>query len=99
MKGTVPALGISAREAAARFSFLLSIPVIALAAALELWTLLTQPAAVDWLRLANGFVVAFFSAYLTIRWFLLLLERSGMLPFVIYRLLLAGVIIGVFWSD
>ncbi|MCZ6499769.1 MAG: undecaprenyl-diphosphate phosphatase [Gammaproteobacteria bacterium] len=92
------ALGMT-REAAARFSFLLSIPVIALAAALELWTLLTQPAAVDWLRLANGFVVAFFSAYLTIRWFLLLLERSGMLPFVIYRLLLAGVIIGVFWSD
>ncbi len=92
------ALGMT-REAAARFSFLLSIPVIALAAALELWTLLTQPAAVDWPGLASGFVVAFFSAYLTIRWFLLLLERIGMLPFVIYRLLLAAIIFGVFWTD
>jgi undecaprenyl-diphosphatase len=47
--------------------------------------------------LASGFVVAFFSAYLSIRWFLLLLERIGMLPFVIYRLLLAAVIFAVFW--
>ncbi|MCZ6763273.1 MAG: undecaprenyl-diphosphatase, partial [Gammaproteobacteria bacterium] len=90
------ALGMT-REAAARFSFLLSIPVIALAAALELRALLTQSAAVDWPGLAIGVVVAFCSAYLTIRWFLSLLNRHGMLPFVIYRLLLAAVIIGVFW--
>ncbi|MCH8894963.1 MAG: undecaprenyl-diphosphate phosphatase [Proteobacteria bacterium] len=90
------ALGMT-REAAARFSFLLSIPVIALAAALELRALLTQSAAVDWPGLAIGVVVAFCSAYLTIRWFLSLLNRHGMLPFVIYRLLLAAVIVGVFW--
>ena len=76
-----------------------SLKVIALAASLELWALLAQPAAVDWLGLASGFFVAFFSAYLTIRWFLMLLERIGILPFVIYRLLLAAVIIGVFWTD
>ncbi|MCH7508661.1 MAG: undecaprenyl-diphosphate phosphatase [Proteobacteria bacterium] len=91
------ALGMT-REAAARFSFLLSIPVIALAVVLELWALLTQPETVDWPGMVIGVLVAFFSAYLTIRWFLSLLERIGMLPFVIYRLLLAAVIFGVFWS-
>ncbi|MCH9026457.1 MAG: undecaprenyl-diphosphate phosphatase [Proteobacteria bacterium] len=90
------ALGMT-REAAARFSFLLSIPVIALAAALELWVLMKQPAAVDWSVFAIGAVVAFVSAYLTIGWFLSLLERIGMLPFVIYRLLMAAVIVGVSW--
>ena len=92
------ALGMN-REAAARFSFLLSIPVITMAAGLELWTLLGQTETVDWVGLASGFMVAFFSAYLSIRWFLLLLERIGMLPFVIYRLLLAAVIFAVFWPD
>lgn len=91
------ALGMT-REAAARFSFLLSIPVIALAVVLELWVLLTQPEKVYWPGMVIGVLVAFFSAYLTIRWFLLLLERIGMLPFVMYRLLLAAVIFGVFWS-
>ena len=70
-----------------------------MAAGLELWTLLGQTAVVDWVGLASGFVVAFFSAYLSIRWFLLLLERIGMLPFVIYRLLLAAAIFVVFWPD
>jgi len=75
----------------------LSIPVIAMAAAYELWTLMVQPTSVEWSSLAGGLVVSFLSAYLSIRWFLALLEKIGMLPFVIYRLLLATVILVVFW--
>jgi undecaprenyl-diphosphatase len=35
-------------------------------------------------------------AYITIDWFLRLLDRIGMLPFVIYRLILGGVLLYLF---
>lgn len=85
------ALGLS-REAAARFSFLLAVPVIALAAMLELWQLLQQVEPVQWGILALAVLVAGLSAYACIGWFLRLLQRVSMWPFAIYRMLLAGVI-------
>ena len=85
------ALGLS-REAAARFSFLLAVPAIALAAMLELWQLLQQPAPVQWGTLALAVLVAGLSAYACIGWFLRLLQRVSMWPFAVYRMLLAGVI-------
>lgn len=83
------------RQAAARFSFLLSIPVLALAGghqAAELMTDPNTPAAV-WHELFVGAVLSGLSAYLCIHVFLKLLERIGMWPFVIYRLLLGGVLL------
>ena len=79
------ALGLT-RSAAARFSFLLSIPVILMAGGYESLKLFQQSAAVAWGSLLLGAGVAFISAYLCIRLFMLLIERVGMLPFVIYRL-------------
>jgi undecaprenyl-diphosphatase len=81
------ALGLDAR-AAARFSFLLSIPVIALAGSYEALALLRTPAPVHWQALALGALVAGLSAYACIHLFLRLLERIGFLPFVIYRVVL-----------
>jgi len=81
------ALGLNAR-AAARFSFLLSIPVIALAGGYEALGLLRAPAPVHWEALALGALVAGVSAYACIHLFLRLLERIGFLPFVIYRVVL-----------
>jgi undecaprenyl-diphosphatase len=81
------ALGLDAR-AAARFSFLLSIPVIALAGSYEALALLRTPAPVHWQALALGALVAGLSAYACIELFLRLLERIGFLPFVIYRVVL-----------
>jgi undecaprenyl-diphosphatase len=89
------ALGLS-REAAARFSFLLAVPVIALAAMLEFGQLLQQPAPVPWGILALAAFVAGLSAYACIAWFLRLLKRVSMWPFAIYRVLLAGVLLVVF---
>lgn len=80
-------LGLS-REAAARFSFLLSIPVIILAGLLSVKDLLEQAAPVAWVDLGLGTLAAGISAYLCIHVFLALIARIGMLPFVIYRLLL-----------
>lgn len=82
-------LGLS-RSAAARFSFLLSIPVIVLAGGLNIIDLVRGDAVVDWTSLLLGTVLSGLSAYLCIHVFLKLLERIGMLPFVIYRLLLGA---------
>lgn len=81
------------RQGAARFSFLLSIPIIASAGALKFWQLLESGAAVDWWTLALGTVVAGVTAYLCIALFLRLLDRIGLMPFVYYRLALAALLL------
>jgi undecaprenyl-diphosphatase len=88
-------LGLS-RQAAARFSFLLSIPVIVLAGGLLTLDLIKSPDLVDWRAMTIGVVTSAITAYLCIHFFLKLLERIGMLPFVIYRLLLGAVLIYLF---
>ncbi len=77
------------RQSAARFSFLLSIPVIASAGALKAWELAQGTAPVDWGILAFGAVVSGVTAYLCIALFLRLLDRLGLMPFVYYRVMLA----------
>jgi len=85
-------LGLT-REAAARFSFLLSIPAIFLPGMLKTVELSQSEGAVDWMALIMGAVLSGISAYLCIHFFLKLLERIGMTPFVIYRLFLGGVLL------
>ncbi len=85
-------LGLT-REASARFSFLLAVPVILAAAVLETASLLERPEPADWSALAIGAGVSAIVAYLTIRWFLAFLGRIGMLPFAIYRMALALAIV------
>ncbi len=82
------------RQAAARFSFLLSIPVIVAAGALETTALLGGPAPTDWTPLWVGAVVSGAVAYATIKIFIALLGRIGMAPFAVYRLLLGALL---FW--
>lgn len=89
------ALGLT-RTAAARFSFLLSIPVISLAGLLKVLELSQSSEPVQWGYIMVGTGVAFVSAYLCIGWFLRVLEKIGLMPFVIYRLLL-GVILLLFF--
>ena len=88
-------LGLS-REGAARFSFLLSIPVIVLAGGLSTLDLLQEPVPVDWGSMIIGVVTSAITAYACIHFFLKLLERIGMLPFVIYRLVLGAVLLALF---
>lgn len=86
------ALGLK-RESAARFSFLLSIPVVALAGllkALEAWS---SQAPVAWDAMFAGTMISFVCAYATIHFFLMLVERVGLVPFVLYRLVLGVVLL------
>jgi len=84
------------REAAARFSFLLSIPTILMAGGYKGMQLVTESVAVDWLAMSVGVALSALTAYLCIHLFLQLLERIGMFPFVLYRLLLGGVLLYFF---
>jgi len=85
-------LGLT-REAASRFSFLLSIPTILASSTLVTRDLLQQPAAVDWAALATAVLLSGLAAYLAIHLFLRFIERIGMWPFVLYRLALGAVIL------
>jgi undecaprenyl-diphosphatase len=90
------ALGLS-RSASARFSFLLSIPVILMAGGYESVKLLQQPGPVAWNEILLGTTVAALSAYLCIELFMRLIERIGMLPFVVYRILLGVFLLLLFY--
>ncbi|MDM8569686.1 undecaprenyl-diphosphate phosphatase [Thiotrichales bacterium HSG1] len=78
-------LGLN-RQAAAKFSFLLAIPVIILAGVSETINLLNQDITVYWQVLWLAVIFSALSAYLCIKVFMDLLDRIGILPFVLYRL-------------
>ncbi|MDF2180063.1 undecaprenyl-diphosphate phosphatase [Aliiglaciecola sp. CAU 1673] len=82
------------RESAARFSFLLSIPTIMGAGLLLSLDLAESTEPVDWQAMIYGLLFSFVSAYLCIKLFLGWISRIGMLPFVIYRLVLGTVLLG-----
>jgi undecaprenyl-diphosphatase len=84
-------LGLN-RSTAARFTFLLSIPVIAGAGLLKGMQLVQASVAVDWVLLVSAALLAAVTAYACIALFLRLLERFGLMPFVYYRIALAAVL-------
>lgn len=88
-------LGLTA-SAAARFSFLLSIPVIVLAGGVETLDYLEVASLDDMNDLFIGAIISAVSAYLCIYYFLKLLDSIGMTPFVIYRLILGGVLLSLY---
>jgi undecaprenyl-diphosphatase len=82
-------LGLS-REAAARFSFLLSIPVVALASAMGVYDLLSGKAGAA-IRIGDfflGAVIAAVAGYAVIAFLLAVLKRAGVAPFMGYRVVL-----------
>jgi undecaprenyl-diphosphatase len=90
----------AARTDAARFSFLLSTPVILGASILAGWRLIQQctqagdsMAPIPWEVLVAGVLSASITGFLCIRYFLRYLQTKSFVPFVIYRFLLAGVVL------
>ena len=74
------------RAAAARFSFLLAIPIIAASGLLRGIELLHDGTeSVEWLILLYAIFISAVVAYFCIHYFLQLIKRIGFLPFVIYR--------------
>ena len=86
------ALGLS-RSGAARFSFLLAIPGIGAAGAYEGLKLVTSPSPSTGSRWSSGVVFAALSGIACIHFLIRFIERIGLLPFTVYRLILAAVIV------
>ena len=84
------------RTAAARLSFLMAIPIIALAGIWQLRESLTSDVPVDWAVLVFGTAVSVAVAYSCIHWFLHFLQRHGLLVFVVYRIALGGILLWAF---
>ncbi len=87
-------LGLS-RTLAARVAFLLAIPAIAGAALLAGLQAPVADAAAQPVDIFVGTLVAGLSAWICVHYFIALVERTGMLPYVIYRLVLGAVLLVV----
>jgi undecaprenyl-diphosphatase len=81
------------RQDAARFSFLLSAPVILLAAGYKFVEMVASDVIVEWGQLGLGVLVSCVVAYISIEFFMRVVTRIGLAPFAIYRLILAAVIL------
>lgn len=88
-----------ARPAAARFSFLLAIPIGVLAAAHSaLGTVLHgTPPQVGWPATWVGIAVSAVAGYLVIGWLLGWLRQRSLAVFAVYRVILAVLILAMFW--
>jgi undecaprenyl-diphosphatase len=85
-------LGLT-REDSARFSFLLSIPIILASGLALVGANRTASAAIDSMTLGYAAAVSALVAFLTIHFFMRLLPRVGVLPFVIYRILFGALLL------
>ena len=82
------------REQAARFSFLLSTPIIFGAAIFKIPELLKTGITAP---ILFGILAAAISGYLAIKYMLRFIQKVGYAPFFYYRLILAGVIVVVYY--
>lgn len=85
------------RTAAAEFSFLMSIPIIALAGmskAYEVWQ--GSVSVSSWTPLGIGFLVSFVSGFLAIAFLMKIIQRFSFWPFVAYRVMVGIVILVIF---
>jgi len=86
------ALGFS-RVASARFSFLIAVPAIASAGLLKGLELAASENTIEWGILFLGVALSATIAFMCMHWFMRFVERVGMMPFVVYRILLSIVIV------
>lgn len=92
--GTITAgrlMGYS-RVAAARYSFLLALPAVFISGFYKVFKVVVGGDVVDVGPTVLATVVSFVVGYLVIVWFLKLISHASFQPFVIYRLVLAGII-------
>jgi undecaprenyl-diphosphatase len=75
-------------DAAARFSFLLAIPILSAAGGYGMLRVWTNDTALDWSQFFLAVALSAVAGWLCISAFLALLKRYGLRPFVIYRMIL-----------
>ena len=89
-------MGVS-RYAASEFSFLLAVPMMMGATALDLYKSIGFLTTGDIPMFAVGFITAFIVALIAIKTFLQLIKRISFIPFAIYRFIVAAAVYVVFF--
>jgi undecaprenyl-diphosphatase len=84
------------RAAIVEFSFLLAVPTMGAATALDLYHNYQSFSAADIGALALGFVTAFLVALFVIKWFLAYVRTRTFVPFGVYRILIALIFLALF---
>jgi undecaprenyl-diphosphatase len=87
-------IGLNLKDSS-RFAFLLAIPTILGALVFLIGDLALYPANINNASLVIGFLTSSIFAFLTIKYFLIFVEKIGMYPFVIYRVLLGVFILAI----
>ena len=85
-------IGLNLKDAS-RFAFLLAIPTILGALVFLLKDMMSFHGSIDLLPMLVGFVTSMVFAFLTIKYFLVFVEKIGMYPFVIYRVFLGALLV------
>lgn len=85
------------KEEAGEFAFLLSIPIIFIASGKDMVDLISSGLSLNYFSFfIFGAFTSFLVGFLTIKYFLLYLKKGGFFPFVIYRIILALIILYLF---
>ncbi|MFN8472040.1 MAG: undecaprenyl-diphosphate phosphatase [Anaerolineae bacterium] len=85
------------RQAAVEFSFWLAIPTMFAATLYEGFKSARGLSGYDWLLIAIGFVTAFITAFIVVRWFLHWVSNHTLRPFAVYRIILGGLVLCLFF--
>lgn len=85
-------LGLT-RVEAARFSFLLAIPTILAASLYGIYKSRQHEVIINWGLTLGVIVCSAIVAFLCIHWFIKFVSKIGMMPFVIYRIALGGLLL------
>ncbi|MBO5254658.1 MAG: undecaprenyl-diphosphate phosphatase, partial [Opitutales bacterium] len=90
--------GMNAKDSA-KFSFLLGLITLSAASAYKIYT--DGNAMFEALSLSPlllGLVVAFFSSIIAVRWLVEFLTKYGLIPFAVYRIILAVILITMIYT-
>jgi undecaprenyl-diphosphatase len=87
-------LGMS-RKAATEFSFLLAVPTMLAATGYDLFKHHSDFSVQQWHLLAVGFITAFATALIAVKWFLRFVERHNFVPFGIYRVVVGALFLAL----
>ena len=85
-------IGLNLKDAS-KFAFLLSIPTILGALVFLLIEISTSSYSFNFISLFIGLITSCIVAFLTIKYFLIFVDRIGMYPFVIYRIILGCILL------
>ena len=87
-------IGLNLKDSS-KFAFLLAIPTIFGALVFLIGDTLLYETKIDIISLVVGFLTSSIVAFLTIKYFLIFVEKIGMYPFVIYRILLGVLLLAL----